>query len=248
MRELVSLNTVRILRNLSHVDNDDIKLRVLIEYFRLVLGDHCHEPLACHFLFNLPAVLLYEKDNSVVSLIQLFRFWKDPRVQALFSPKLGVQASSDSEASVLEEVPVFKRDPKHNRLKKHKSEEIPAHPKKKRNKPRLFYSKKSLGGFQRSRKRRKENPRLIRLEPVHKKASSISCSLQGRRKVTAVHGEPESSAKSVQNQIFRRLKKHLLMFRNESSEKVRLFLARVVLDVYSVVEQAWILGGPDQTS
>jgi hypothetical protein len=82
----------------------------------------------------------------------------------------------------MEEVlPSKKQINKENKLRKHKSEEIPKQKsrKKKKTKPKIFYSKNSFSKLNRNHTRKKENFKNIKLKPLHKKKTSISCALQG---------------------------------------------------------------------
>jgi hypothetical protein len=101
-------------------------------------------------------------------------------VQNIFKIKKNNSNSSDSENSIEEVIP-RKQVNKENKLRKYKSEEIPKvkSKKKKKMKPKIFYSKNSLSKLNRNQTRKKENFKNIKLEPLYKKKTSITCSLQG---------------------------------------------------------------------
>lgn len=131
---------------------------------------------------------------------------------------------------------------KENFLKKHKSEEICGNDLiKNQIRGKIYTSKPSLpklGGSSKNKiKRAKRGTKKGRKPKIIKKPS-ISGALEISRKQDRSIFKEET----VWGQLLVNLKKKLNEWRGSSSEKIRIYLVQIIMDLFMVTQKHWILG------
>ena len=131
---------------------------------------------------------------------------------------------------------------KENFLKRHKSEELCGNSLAKGNSRNKIYNSKQslpkLGSSSTKRKFRARRASRKNKKPKYVKKPSISGALEFNRSQDLAVLKEET----VLEKIIYNLKSRFGEWRSSTSEKVRIFLVQIVMDVFKVTQKHWILG------